>query len=79
MFQRFLSQILMIDISDSFQNEVDDSMDGVWEAENLIGKEKEWESWEEASITQSQSDCASIPENVFDIMREGYGSNFTNL
>ena len=46
-------------------------MDGVWEAENLIGKEKEWESWEEASITQSQTDSISIPENVFDIMREG--------
>jgi len=57
--------------NDSFQNEVDDSMDGVWEAENLIGKEKEWESWEEASISQSQSDCTTIPENVFDIMREG--------
>ena len=59
-------------VSDSFQNEVDDSMDGAWEAENLLGKEKEWESWEEASITQSQSDCTSIPENVFDIMREGW-------
>ena len=53
-------------------------MDGVWEAENLIGKEKEWESWEEASISQSQSDCTSIPENVFDIMREGFVLNFSN-
>ena len=48
-------------------------MDGVWESGNMTAKEREWESWEEGSLSlsQSQSESLSIPENVFDIMREG--------
>jgi len=59
--------------NESFNDEADDTMDGVWESGNMTAKEREWESWEEGSLSlsQSQSESLSIPENVFDIMREG--------
>ena len=34
-----------------------------------MGREKEWESWEESSTSQTES--LSVSENVFDIMRDG--------
>jgi len=46
----------------SFQHD-DDSLDGGWGQDSLDSKEKDWESWEESSISQT--------ENVFDMMRDG--------
>ena len=46
----------------SFQHD-DDSLDGGWGQDSLDSKEKDWESWEESSISET--------ENVFDMMRDG--------
>lgn len=49
-------------VTASFQHD-DDSLDGGWGQDSLDSKEKDWESWEESSISQT--------ENVFDMMRDG--------
>merc|ERR1711874_159652 len=46
----------------SFQHD-DDSLDGGWGRDSLDSKEKDWESWGESSISET--------ENVFDMMRDG--------
>ena len=46
----------------SFQHD-DDSLDGGWGQDSLDSKEKDWESWEESSSSET--------ENVFDMMRDG--------
>ena len=56
--------------NESFQHEDEDT----WgQCEDTLGsKDRDWESWEEGSITGSQcSTSITVSENVFDIMRDG--------
>ena len=63
------SFVVYILISESFQNDDDESVD--WGGASLGSRERgEWGSWEEGE-PHSEASTATVGENVFDIMRDG--------
>ena len=70
------SFVVYILISESFQNDDDESVD--WGGASLGSRERgEWGSWEEGE-PHSEASTATVGENVFDIMRDGWVAR-TNL